>query len=44
MGIDGKVKLKSVYSFMSKFDADQFMNFVFSLLNVNSKKRSRTKR
>ena len=26
----GEVKLKSVYSFMSKFESDQFISFVFS--------------
>ena len=33
------VNLKSVYNFMSKFESDQFTNFVFSILNVNSKRR-----
>jgi len=37
--IDGEVKLKSVYSFMSKFESEQFINFVLSTLNVNSKRR-----
>jgi len=37
--IDEEVKLKSVYSFMSKFESEQFVNFVFSILNANSKKR-----
>jgi len=37
--IDEEVKLKSVYSFMSKFESEQFLNFVFSILNVNSKRR-----
>ena len=37
--IYGKVKLKSVYNFTSKFKAEQFINFVFSILNANSKER-----
>ncbi len=37
--IDDEVKLKSVYSFMSKFESDQFISFVFYILNVNSKRR-----
>lgn len=37
--IGEEVKLRSVYSFMSKFEAEQFLNFVLSILNVNSKKR-----
>ena len=37
--IYGKVKLKSVYNFTSKFKAEQFINFVFSILNVNAKRR-----
>ncbi len=36
--IEDEVKLKSIYSFMSKFE-EQFINFVFSSLNVNAKKR-----
>jgi len=36
--IDEKVKLKSVYSFMSKFESEQFVNFVLSILNLNSKR------
>lgn len=39
MGIEEEVKSRSVYSFMSKFESEQFLNFVFSILNVNSKKR-----
>ena len=40
--IEDEVKLKSVYNFTSKFKAEQFINFVFSILNANSKKsRSR---
>jgi len=39
--VDKEVKLRSVYSFMSKFESDQFINFVFSILNVNSKRRRR---
>ncbi len=37
--IDEEVKLRSVYSFMAKFEADQFISLVFSILNSNSKKR-----
>ncbi len=37
--IEEEVKLRSVYSFMSKFESTQFINFVFSILNVNSKRR-----
>jgi len=37
--IEEEVKLKSVYNFMSKFESNQFINFVFSILNVNSKRR-----
>ena len=37
--IEEEVKLKSVYSFMAEFEAEQFINFVFSILNVNVKKR-----
>ncbi len=37
--VEDEVKLKSVYSFTSKFESEQFINFVFSILNVNSKKR-----
>jgi len=40
--IEEEVKLRAVYSFMAEFEADQFINFVFSILNANSKKsRSR---
>lgn len=34
-----EIKLKSVYSFMSKFEVKQFINSVFSILNVNTKRR-----
>jgi len=37
--IDEEVKLKSVYSFMAKFESKQFLNLVLSILNVNAKKR-----
>ena len=37
--VEEEVKLKFVYSFMSEFESEQFINFVFSILNVNSKKR-----
>ena len=37
--VEDEVKLKSVYSFMSEFESEQFINFIFSILNVNSKKR-----
>jgi len=37
--IDEEVKLRSVYSFMAKFESEQFINLVFSILNANSKKR-----
>ena len=37
--IEEEVKLRSVYNFMAKFEADQFVNFVFSILNASSKKR-----
>ncbi len=37
--IEDEVKLRSDYNFMSKFELDQFINFVFSILNVNSKRR-----
>ncbi len=37
--IEEEVKLRSVYSFMSEFEADQFTSFVFSILNANSNKR-----
>jgi len=37
--IGDEVKLRSVYSFMSKFEAEQFINFVFAILNVNSNRR-----
>ncbi|AGK61377.1 hypothetical protein Asulf_01386 [Archaeoglobus sulfaticallidus PM70-1] len=36
--IEDEVKLNSVYNFTSKFKAEQFINFVFSILNVNSKR------
>ena len=38
LGIDDGVNLKSVYN-SSKFKAEQFISFVFSILNVNSKRR-----
>ena len=37
-----EIKLRSIYSFMSKFEAEQFISLVFSILNVNAK-RSRKK-
>jgi len=37
--IGEEVKLKSVYNFMSKFESDQFISLVFSILNTNSKRR-----
>ena len=37
--IGDEVKLRSVYSFMSKFEAEQFVNFVLAILNANSKRR-----
>lgn len=37
--IEEEVKLRSVYSFMAKFESDQFISLVFSILNTNSKKR-----
>ena len=37
--IDEEVKLRSVYNFTSKFKAEQFISFVFSILNVNAKRR-----
>jgi hypothetical protein len=37
--IEEEIKLKSVYSLMSKFESEQFINFVLSTLNVNSKRR-----
>jgi len=37
--IEDEVKLRPVYNFMSKFESNQFINFVFSILNVNSKRR-----
>ena len=37
--VDNEVKLRSVYNFMAKFESDQFISFVFSILNVNAKKR-----
>ena len=41
LGINGKVKLKFVYDFLSKFEAEQFINFVFSVINVKSKRKRR---
>ena len=38
MRIDDGVNLKSVYN-SSKFEAEQFVNLVFSIINVNSKRR-----
>jgi len=37
--IEDEVKLRSVYNFMSKFESEQFIRFIFSILNVNSKRR-----
>ena len=37
--MDDEVKLRSVYNFMSKFESEQFINLVFSILNVNSNRR-----
>jgi len=37
--VEEEIKLKSVYNFMANFEAEQFVNFVFSILNVNSKRR-----
>jgi len=37
--IKDEVKLRSVYSFMSEFESNQFINFVFSIINVDAKKR-----
>ena len=37
--VEEQIKLKSIYSFMAKFKAEQFINFVFSILNANSKRR-----
>ena len=37
--VEEEIKLKSVYSLMAKFESNQFINFVFSILNVNSKRR-----
>ncbi len=37
--IEEEIRLKSVYNFMSKFESNQLINFVFSILNVNSKRR-----
>lgn len=39
LGIEEEIKLRSIYNFMSKFEVDQFIKFVFSILNVNAKKR-----
>jgi len=36
--IDDEVKLRSVYN-SSKFESNQFINLVFSILNVNPKRR-----
>jgi len=36
--IDDEVNLKSVYN-SSKFEAEQFISFIFYILNVNSKRR-----
>jgi len=38
--IDDEVKLRSVYN-SSKFESEQFINLVFSILNVNSKRRKK---
>ena len=37
--IDDEVKLRSVYNFMAEFESEQFINLVFSILNVNSNRR-----
>jgi len=37
--IEEEVKLRSIYNFMSKFESEQFINLVFSILNANSNKR-----
>ena len=37
--IEEEVKLRSIYNFMSKFESDQFISLVFSILNANSKRR-----
>ena len=37
--IEEEVKSRSVYNFTSKFKAEQFTKFVFSILNVNAKRR-----
>ena len=37
--VEEEIKLKSVYNFMAKFEAEQLINFVFSIINVNSKRR-----
>ena len=37
--IEEEVKLRSIYNFTSKFESEQFINLVFSILNANSKKR-----
>jgi len=39
LGIDDEVNLKSVYNFTSKFESEQFIRFVFSILNVNAKRK-----
>ena len=39
--IEEQIKLKSIYSFMSKFESDQLINLVFSILNVNAKRRNK---
>ncbi len=41
MRLNEEVNLKSVYNFMAKFEAEQFLNFVFSVLNVSSKRKRR---
>jgi len=37
--IEEEIKLRSVYSFMSEFESEKFIKFVFSILNVNPKRR-----
>ena len=32
--IEKEIKLRSIYSFMAKFEAEQLINLVFSILNV----------
>ena len=36
--VEEEIKLKSIYNFMARFEAEQFINFVFSIL-VNAKRR-----